>query len=380
MKILLLADGSSSHIRRYLAELRRQDCEVTLASLQESDIVDVILRPSVLGTFASYLFLSRQTGELIKRLQPQVINAHFASAYGFAAARCRRRYGAGDTLWALTVWGSDILLNPQRSVLHRWRARTALAGADMTLADSSYLAGQVKALQEDTDSPTVIPWGVSREELAGLESVKSKADWSATKRLTLIAPRPHNRPYRNDLILGGVASLLRQGKARLITCSQGDRLPEFKQLATQLAVSEAIEYYPTEGREEFLKRLGSAQVYLSAASSDSSPVSLIEAMGLGVTPLVASHPGVDDLFNSDTAELCQFDVSADSNGEIEIENEIETNLAEKLQTLITLSTERRQELLLVNRDMVARTAIYEDNIAQTLRCFQDNWKKLQAAR
>ena len=138
MKVLVLADSSSWHTERYVNELRRQGVTVTLASAEPGALVDAPL--SLRSPFAAvgYLLLARDLRELIARERPDIVNAHFASAYGYTAARCRKRFGDQGAVWALTVWGSDVLLSPERSAVHRARVVAALRAADIV---SSWFAG-----------------------------------------------------------------------------------------------------------------------------------------------------------------------------------------------------------------------------------------------
>ena len=96
--------------------------------------LDVELTRSSLGDFASYAFLAPELRELIVSVKPDIINSHFATAYGYAAARCRRRFGDLNAAWALTVWGSDILVSPNKSPFHRRRVGYALSQAQLIVA------------------------------------------------------------------------------------------------------------------------------------------------------------------------------------------------------------------------------------------------------
>jgi len=59
--------------------------------------------------------------KIIDRFRPDVVNAHFLPNYGWMALRL------GLRPWVLSTWGSDVLVNPHRSALHRWRRRSGPA-------------------------------------------------------------------------------------------------------------------------------------------------------------------------------------------------------------------------------------------------------------
>jgi len=359
MKTLVLADASAWHTERYVTELRRQGQTVFLGSLQRGAPVDCQLSPSKYGETLSYFASMPKVKALIDELRPEVVNAHFASAYGVLAARCRRRYGSGGALWVLTVWGSDILISPRKSYLHKKRVMYALDSADIILADSAYLAEKTAAL---TERPVaVILWGIERRYLADDETLRRRVSRMRQRRaeaqLKLLAPRPHRMLYANESLLEGIAPLLRSGQATLTVNSTGDLYESFMRRATALGVSASVTAYRPCSRAEYLKLLQEHDIYLSAATSDSSPVSLIEAQAVGVFPVCAEHPGLRELLSGEPQQYAIF--SGARHGAV----------LETIAKLGSLAEERLLMLLRANRDVVRKTAIYEDNLATTIGLF-----------
>ena len=90
LKVLLLADSRSFHIERLVAQLRRQDCRVLLASLEHGVMHHFHLKPISSLRPLNYFLLNRQIKVIASRFRPNVIYAHFATGYGYAAARAVR--------------------------------------------------------------------------------------------------------------------------------------------------------------------------------------------------------------------------------------------------------------------------------------------------
>ncbi len=360
MKVLVLADASAWHTERYVSELRRQCHTVFLVSMQQGVQVDYQLIPSRYGEALSYFSHVSTLKALLDELKPDVVNAHFASAYGVMAARCRRRFGDCGALWALTVWGSDILVSPGKSYLHKRRVRYALDSADVILADSTYLAQETAVL---TNKPVeVVLWGIERRYCADDATLKSRAQALHSKGangiLKLFMPRPHRALYENDALLLAIAALLQSGRATVTINARGDLYQSFMRRSEALGVSDCITAYQPCARDEYLNVLQGHDIYLSAARSDSSPVSQIESQAVGVFPVCAEHPGLSDLLPVEARQYCLYD-RAEANGALQ-----------NIERLCEIDEERLFALLRANRDVVREKAIYEDNIAETVRAFE----------
>lgn len=366
MKVLALADGSSSHTERFVKELKAQGAETLLASAQSGSLVDRPLPRNGALEFQVYRNLAEPIRELVAEFKPDIVSAHFATAYGYAAARTRRKNGALDARWCLHVWGSDILVSPQKSYLHKRRVRDTLAQFDLVFADSSYLAEVTREL--GGTQLAVIPWGCESGALASVEQVRSREKLFADRPVRLFAPRPHEPVYRTDLILRELAPLLSAGTATLTTPRVGSLLAEFEKLSERLQVRQHVQYYDHLIRSEYMRELEAHHFYLSAAQSDSAPVSLTEAMAVGVTPLVADHPGLHDLLSESARKRCCFDA------------QIKGDLRAKLQSLMNLKATDRTVLALENREIVADRAVYENNIAETLQRFNSLLQQRRAIR
>jgi glycosyltransferase involved in cell wall biosynthesis len=102
--------------------------------------------------------------------------------------------------------------------------------------------------------------------------------------------------------------------------------------------------------------MASHDVYLSSAVSDSSPATLIEAMGLGLIPICGDIPGIREWLQEDRGYV--FDLySADQ-------------LRNRIAALID-SGDAHGEMRERNLARVKESAIFEDNIAQTIAIMRE---------
>ena len=293
LKILILADAASFHTERYIEELNRQGCIIRLLSLEKGTMPFTALKRRGSIKSLHYYFSVKQIKKEIEDFKPDLISAHFASGYGFTAALANKNY---NLPLIVNVWGSDILIVPHKSFLHRRKTRYALSNADYVIGDSNYLLTEVKKLTPIEQSMTV-PWGIEQKHLS-----LHKNNYHLSRPLKILVPRPHEIVYNNLFIVESLASLINENKIELTFPAFGSLYDDFKN-KTSKVVGDKIRYYQKKDRSEFLKYFASHDVYLSASQSDSSPVSLIEAMALGLIPIAADIDGVKEWLNRQSGFL-----------------------------------------------------------------------------
>ncbi len=346
----MLADGRSVHSTRYLAEMKRRGVEIILASLEPEEPVDKILRRKSGINFLDYIFSASQIGRLTRIFKPDIINPHFASGYGFSTALAGL-HGKFPVL--LHCLGSDILISPTKSALHRARVRYGLKRADHIVVDSAFLGEQVRRLGYRGDI-TIIPWGLEDVYFPLFENkIASKPIDSAP--LKIIVPRPHNRIYNNRFIIESLTSILRQGLLTVTFPDWGDEVSIFRQAVERLGIGEAVRFYSRLSRQEFIPYYASFDIYLSASLSDSSPASLLEAFGLGLFPIVADIPGVREWVGETNGAL--FDPRDPVSLQAAVEKLLKRDYAV-------------EKILESNHRLAASRARFSDNIAVTLNVME----------
>ena len=340
-KILVLADSRAFHTERYVAELTRQGCDVFLASLEDGEMPHYRLKARGPIAKLHYLLGGTEVREVIDEFRPDVINPHFASGYGFMAALAGARKLAPVVMH---LWGSDILIVPGKSIFHKRKIVYALAQADYVLADSQYLMDTAEQVLP-VKNKAIIPWGMEKEYLK-----LHRAEYKLSRPLKIIVPRRHEKIYNNFFPVKALAPLINAGDIELTFPDFGSLAGHFLVNARNL-VGEKIKVYPQMSRGEYLRFISGFDVYLSSALSDSSPASMIEAMGLGLVPIAADIPGVREWLNGDSGFL------------YELHNE------EQLRGIIAGLLENHDglaEMRQANLEKVKTQALYEDNVAATI--------------
>jgi glycosyltransferase involved in cell wall biosynthesis len=345
----MLADSRSFHTERFMHALRDRNCHVLLASLEKGGTRHFTLKHRGFIGALHYVLASSELIGLVKRFRPDIINPHFASGYGFTTALARVRKAAPVMLH---LWGSDILIVPNKSILHRRKTAYALSHSDYVIGDSQHILDQAERIAKLPTS-NIIPWGLDRE-LLNLH----RHDYALSNPPRIIVPRPHENVYNNTFLLRALAGMIKEERICIAFPSWGSNFSEFKRLAYELT-GDRVEFYDCVTREKFLEYMSQFDIYLSGAISDSSPASLIEAMGLGLIPVAADIPGVREWLTYDSGFL--YDSYQAS------------HLVEVISQVIT--TGDHQEMRFRNLTRVKRDAIFEENIDLTVSLMRDLIRK-----
>lgn len=341
LRVLLLVDAATFHGERISGQLRCQGVNVLTVSLEKGSIRHLNIKS--LGPIRSlwYLLSIPAVRAVVRRFNPDVVNAHFASGYGFVAAGSVAR---GGPPILLNLWGSDILLVPHKSWLHKLKSRWALKKASFVLADSEYLLGEARKLGKLPEA-RVIYWGIEQEYLS-----LHKTSYELNRPMRVIVPRAHEAVYNNLFIVEALSSPLKESRIELTFPTFGGEHETFKRKSCEL-VGDRLRYYDRLPRPDFLKLMAEHDVYLSASRSDSSPVSLIEAMALGLIPVCASIEGVKEWLCDKSGFLYRQNDRQDLND---------------LMTRLASEGNCYENMRRGNLERVRREAIFERNVAEQI--------------
>ncbi len=346
MRLLLLADGSSVHTQRYQSEMTRQGVEVILASLERGDTIDILLKKKSVSSSISYFFVNRQIKELVRQYSPDIVNPHFASGYGFSTALSKSWKKLPVVLHCL---GSDILISPHKSIAHKRRVVYALARSKMIFADSKYLSDEINRLYK-SNNISIIPWGIEKR-IADIYDKKERNKFNFGKPLRVLIPRPHQKVYNNEFIIRALKDKINDKAIALSFPDWGDFSDRFKKLSNEICPDGLINYYKFKPRDEYIEFLENHDIYLSASKSDSSPASLIEAMGAGLRPVAGDIPGVKEWLSNDNGDV--YDLN-------------DMNSLDFVFDKFLSSDFNPDDILKQNHNRVKETAVFSDNISETI--------------
>jgi glycosyltransferase involved in cell wall biosynthesis len=221
----------------------------------------------------------------LRRINPDVLHAHYVSDYGFLAAM------SGRHPLVVTAWGSDLLLDPRQSAITRSLVRWVLSRADLVTYNAAQLGQEARAMGTPPERLLQVVMGVGNEML---DALGTRTVVPADREPVILSQRSLERDvYNVDILIKAMPAVLqRVPAARLVIGGDGALRASLEDLARHLDVARAVEFAGTATWPDGLaERLGQASVYVSVPSSDGTSVTLLEAMASGAYPIVSDLPG-----------------------------------------------------------------------------------------
>ena len=279
MKIATLSNAAVVHTRRWVEHLRSRGHEVRVWSLERGP-AELGARPlpnAPLPGFLRYPLAVPSLARELRAFGPDLVDAHFVPNYGLMGAL------SGFRPLSVAAWGSDLLVSGGRDLLQRARTRFVLRRADLVIADADDRALAALALGARPATVRAIPWGVDRETFAPAP---------AREQGLLLSTRMHEAVYDIPTIVRAAAGVLaRHPHAFLALAGDGSRLSEHQRLAAATLPAGRYRFLGRLAPAELAGWLGRAEAFVSASLSDSTSLSLLEAMSAGAVPVVSDIEG-----------------------------------------------------------------------------------------
>ena len=278
MKIATLSNASVIHTRRWVEHFRARGHEVRLWSLEHgpaelrAHALPVAPLPGLLRYPLAVPALVRD----LRAFAPDLIDAHYVPNYGLMGVL------SGWRPVSVSAWGSDLLLSGRAGPLRRLRAHFVLSHADLVIADADNLARAARELGARAERVHSVPWGIRVDRFREGER----------KAGLLLSTRMHEAVYDIETLIEGVAPIM-AGRAdlELVIAADGSRRPALERRAAERLPAGRFRFVGRLEPDALAAWLGRADVYLSGSHSDSTSLSLLEAMASGAVPVVSDIEG-----------------------------------------------------------------------------------------
>lgn len=313
MRIAFVAYHGSVHTRRWVAFFAARGHEVHVITAGDSASAHDNSTPAryrvhdvgpprlgKIGYFAKLWAVRR----LVRKLNPDVVHAHFATSYGMLAAAA-----AGKRPLVVTAHGDDVLISPQRLPL-RLIVRRVLRRADVVTVPAEHMRHAVEQLAQPTPPQVhVFQYGVETERLAQLgKSVRAAASGGQARPIRIVSARALLSLYRVDVVLDAMSLLVRDGlDARLVLAGDGPERANLELRTQQLQLEPYVTFLGHLSSDQVEQEIAGADVYVTCAESDGVSLALLEAMALGAVPVASDIPAnrawIDDGVNGTLAAI-----------------------------------------------------------------------------
>jgi L-malate glycosyltransferase len=297
-----------------------------------------------------------QIRKLIKKIKPDILNCHYITFDGY--------YGvaSGFHPLVLTAWGSDILITPKNSIVHRILTRISLKKADSIIALSFSMTGEMIKLGASKERIQEILIGVDTNKFKPSESLNIRHNIGILDTVPLIiSTRKLEFLYDVGTLVRAIALVAKDiPEIKCIILSEGNQKENLIKLVESLKVRDNVIFLGKIPHNELPNYLAMSNIYVSTSLSDGASNSLLEAMATGLAPIVSDIPA-NRVFIEEGKNGFLFPIK---NHEI---------LAEKLLSLIK-NKETRDIFGKLNRDIVLDKADYYKEMAK----INSLYKKLTA--
>jgi len=287
MRFLFLSNAKSFHTKKWVNYFVKKGYESYLISLEKSQgtkAFEIFISPKTKYPFIKYLLALPEIKNLIRKINPDLVNAHFIPNYGLLGALSKRKP------LVVSVWGSDVLISPRKSFLHKLRTKYVLSRADLVTCDGINLVQELSKLGIENERIVYAPMGVEHKLLKERSAYGGFED---KEEIILLSLRSLEPVYDLKTLIKAIALIIEKThkKVKLWIIGEGSQKEELSRLSLNLGIEKKIEFKGYISREELEELFQKADIYISTSLSDSTSVSLLEAMASGLLPVVSDIPG-----------------------------------------------------------------------------------------
>ena len=290
MKICYVGDAGSIHTQKwvnYFADKGHAVCLISPRPPGGDGLRNVDLHVLKMTNGVRFLNIPLsviQIARIISRENPDILHAHQVTQSGFWCALC------GFHPYVLTAWGSDIVVQPKKSKLIKWKATFALKRADVITCDAQHMAERMEEMGVAREKIKLIYFGVDTEKFSS-----KKKDTKIKERLKItfdspivISLRSMNPIYDLESLVKAAPRVIEKvPEAKFIIAGDGEQRSYLENLATSLAVLDSIRFVGPISNNDIPRYLASSDVYVSTSLSDAGlAASTAEAMACELPAVV----------------------------------------------------------------------------------------------
>jgi len=279
-RLLFLANARVVHAQRWIAYFRARSFPTRWLTFEDilPDVVAERLPRRFFHRAGSILLAVPRIKAVIREFKPQIVNALFIPDYGWAGAL------TGFSPLVISAWGSDVLLSPRKSWLHRKRISWTLGKADLLFADAWVITERMVEIGADPTIIVTIPLGVEPELLNHPRKTPRTG-----AGCTVVTNRMFEPVYRHETFIEA-AIRLQSSSVEFILIGRGSTRRALEDRVRQAGCDNHIHFRDFMTQHDLYDALANSDIYVSCSASDGTSVSLLEAMALGLYPIVTDLP------------------------------------------------------------------------------------------
>ena len=297
MKVCYLADARSVHTQRWIKYFAERGHEIHIITFEpyQFNEKNITVHTIKKGRYIPFFNLFRQILQirnLIKKINPDIVHGHYATSYG------KFLPFIGNYPKILSVWGSDVLIAPQKSFLTRQVLGFTLRRVDVITTTAEFMGEYLqKKFGVSNEKIIRIPWGTNlnifyRDYKKEIETLEKNL--RIKKGSTIVISNRHMTPkYNIQSIIEAASHVLKMYPNIIFIFIRGYGFPEFedkmKLKAKKLGIINNIRFISKViTPHEMAIYLNMADMFVSIPKTDQFGSSVIEGMACGTIPIVSN--------------------------------------------------------------------------------------------
>jgi len=289
MKICFVADASSVLVQIWVSFFAKQGHEVTLISKCNANIPGAkVYAPKIFCSFKPFPNVVKAIFQnflyyfyivfKLREIKPEIINSIYLFPYGLYSV-----YSFCNAPQITSVFGSDILVLAKKYYLFRWLSKKIFNKSTLVQADSKeIMKWSLKFGCPKNKMLLLIIPGVDTKLFKRLQTRNPKL---------IISTRSLFPVYDVETTVRAFSVVLKKHPdTRLLVAGSGLLEEKLHQIASELGINNKITWLGKVKHEKLVEYLNKASIYISSSLSDSTSVSLLEAMSMSLAIVVSDVP------------------------------------------------------------------------------------------
>ncbi len=237
---------------------------------------------SKVWTMLSYLYLLFTARAKVKKISPDVVNAHYATTHGVIAAF------ANIHPLVISVWGADIIHDNglKTPPIKKALLCFSLNVADIITGTSKFLVKKIKNIVSSKEKIEQVPFGIDISDFS-----PSHREEHILKKIGFA--KSLKKKYAPDILLKAFYKINKKyPNTKLIIAGDGPLRSELEKTSVALNLSDKVEFKGFLDKDKLIQHFKSLDIFVQSSiyHSESFGVAVLEASACGV-PVVATDVG-----------------------------------------------------------------------------------------
>lgn len=306
MKICFIAPGNSTHTIKWVNYFAEKGHDVHLihydfiggydTRVKIHKLTKILPRMWTLSRFASGFIWVLQIIRMVKKIDPDILNAHYVTLNAYMGALTRHHP------FITTPWGSDVLIDLNNRFL-RFATVYSLNKSDVIIYNSDLQLSRLQDAGVSSKNMIKIRNGVDPKKFSPAfrdSKIRKNLGIPDTAKV-VISTRNFSPIYNLEMLIKSIPLVLSERPdTYFLLLGDGKEKSRLVELCEALNITRNVRFAGHVNNDVLPSFLNASDLYVSTSLSDSSPVSLQESMACELVPVVTDLPANREFITNGT--------------------------------------------------------------------------------